>query len=154
MPPIHPAIVHYPVALMTFSVVADLLGYLSDSASLQAVGTWALFGAGVGAAVAIITGLFDMSRAKLKHAAHERVHVHMWVGLMLFAAIGGLTGWRWFVTLYPHHGLGWSYLIPAFVVLALTFFQGWLGGELVFSHRVGVAPTGEGTEAPDKTKES
>ena len=150
MPPIHPAIVHYPVALMTFSVVADLLGYLTDSASLQTAGTWALFGAGIGAAAAIITGLFDMNRAKLQHAAHKRVHVHMKVGLTLFVAIVGLTGWRWVVTLDPHHGLGWSYLIPAFVVLALTFLQGWLGGELVFSDGVGVTRTGQGTEPPGK----
>ena len=54
MPPIHPAIVHYPVALMTFSVVADLLGYLTDSASLQTAGTWALFGAGIGAAAPLL----------------------------------------------------------------------------------------------------
>ena len=152
MPPIHPAIVHYPVALMTFSVIADLLGYLTNSSSLQAAGTWALFGAGIGAAAAIITGLLDMKRAKLQHAAHKRVHVHMKVGLTLFVAIAGLIGWRWVVTLDPHHGLGWTYLIPAFVVLALTFFQGWLGGELVFTDGVGVAPTGRGTESPADAK--
>lgn len=45
MPPIHPAIVHYPIALMTLSVIADLLGYVMDSPSLQAAGTWALVGA-------------------------------------------------------------------------------------------------------------
>ncbi len=152
MPPIHPAIVHYPIALMTFSVIADLLGYLSDNASLQAASTWALFGAGIGAAAAIITGLFDMKRAKIKQAPHERVHDHMKVGLTLFVAIAALTGWRWVVTLDPHHGLGWSYFVPAFVVLALTFFQGWLGGELVFADGVGVAPTGQGTESPTDSK--
>ena len=144
MPPVHPAIVHYPIALITLSVIADLLGYFSDNPTLQATGTWALFGAGLGAAAAIITGLFDMKRAKTSHAVHERIHVHMKVGFVLFAAIVGLTFWRWIITLDPHHGLGWSYLIPALVVLALTFFQGWLGGELVFAHRVGVAPTGQG----------
>ena len=146
MPPIHPAIVHYPIALITLSVIADLLGYFINSPTLQATGTWALFGAGIGAAVAIIAGLIDMKRAKIKHATHERVHNHMKVGLLLFAAILGLTIWRWAATLDPHHGLGWSYLIPAFVVLALTFFQGWLGGELVFSDGVGVAVTGHGPE--------
>jgi uncharacterized membrane protein len=40
--------------------------------------------------------------------------------------------------------LGWGYLIAAVLVLALTFFQGWLGGELVFADGVGVAPTGQG----------
>ena len=70
----------------------------------------------------------------------------MKVGLTLFAAIIGLTIWRWVITLDPHHGLGWSYLIPAFLVLALTLFQGWLGGELVFTDGVGVARTDQDTK--------
>ena len=152
MPPIHPAIVHYPIALMTLSVIADLLGYLTDRPSLQAAGTWALFGAGLGAAIAIIAGLIDMNRAKIKPAPHKRVHFHMKVGFVLFAAIVGLTIWRWVISLDPHHRLGWTYLIPAFVVLALTFFQGWLGGELVFTDGVGVAPTGQGTESAAEAK--
>ncbi len=146
MPPVHPAVVHYPIALMTLSVIADLLGYFTNNPTLQATGTWALLGAGLGAAVAIIAGLFDMKRAKMKPATHERVHNHMKVGLTLFAAIIGLTIWRWVITLDPHHALGWSYFTPAFLVLALTFFQGWLGGELVFSDGVGVTPAGRGTE--------
>ena len=146
MPPIHPAVVHYPIALMTLSVIADLLGYFTNNPTLQATGTWALLGAGIGAAVAIIAGLIDMKRAKMKPATHERVHNHMKVGLTLFAAIIGLTIWRWIITLDPHHGLGWSYLIPAFVVLALTLFQGWLGGELVFTDGVGVARTDQDTK--------
>ena len=147
MPPIHPAVVHYPIALVTLSVIADLLGYLTNSPTLQATGTWALFGAGIGAVVAIIAGLIDMNREKIKQAPHKRVHFHMKVGFGVLAAIAGLTIWRWVVTLDPHHGLGWSYLIPAFVVLALTLFQGWLGGELVFADGVGVAATGQGTES-------
>lgn len=152
MPPIHPAVVHYPIALVTFSVICDLFGYVTNSPTLQAAGTWALFGAGIGAAVAIVAGLIDMKRAKIQPAPHRRVHLHMKVGLTLFVAILGLTVWRWVVTLDPHHGLGWSYLIPAFVVLALTFFQGWLGGELVFADGVGVAVTGQGTESAAEAK--
>ena len=45
MPPIHPAIVHYPIALVMLSVIADLIGYIRGSESLQMVGCWALIGA-------------------------------------------------------------------------------------------------------------
>ncbi len=61
MPPVHPAIVHFPVALVALSVVADLFGYLRDSASLRAAGWWALLGAGIDAALAVVTGLFTGS---------------------------------------------------------------------------------------------
>jgi len=56
MPPLHPAVVHYPLALVTLSVIADVLGYLINSPTLQAIGTWALFGAGVGAVIARQSG--------------------------------------------------------------------------------------------------
>ena len=146
MPPIHPAIVHYPIALVTFSVVADLLVYLTKSDSLQNVGWWALIGATLGAAAALVAGLFDMTREKIEDAAHHRVHTHMKVGFTLFAAIAGLAIWRWFIYTDRGYRLGWGYLVAALLVLGLTFFQGWLGGELVFTDGVGVAPTGQGTE--------
>jgi hypothetical protein len=40
-----------------------------------------------------------------------------------------------------------SYLVAAFLVLGITFFQGWYGSEMVYSYGAGVAPTGQGTEA-------
>lgn len=152
MPPVHPALVHFPVALVTLSVVADLLGYISGSDSLLGTGWWALAGAAVGAALAVPAGLFDMHRETIEHDAHERVHTHMKVGLALFSAIAGLTIWRWLIYIEVYNGPGWGYLVAAFVVLALTFFQGWLGSELVYSDGVGVAPTGQGTEPRSDAK--
>ena len=152
MPPVHPAIVHYPIALITLSVVADLFGFTFGSQSLQNAGWWALLGAAFGAAMTIVTGLFDMNREKIEDDAHGRVHFHMKVGIALFAAINAVTIWRWLIYTGSRYGLGWGYLIVAFVVLALTFFQGWLGGELVFSDGVGVAPTRQSTEPPSDAK--
>lgn len=152
MPPIHPAIVHYPIALVTLSVVADLLGYISGSESLPIAGWWALIGAAIGAAFAVVAGLFDMNREKIEEEAHKRVHTHMKVGLTLFASIAALTIWRWFIYTDQSYRLGWAYLVFALLVLGLTFFQGWLGGELVFADGVGVAPTGQGTESRRKAK--
>lgn len=154
MPPIHPALVHYPIALVTLAVIADLLGYSSGNESLKTVGWWALIGAAVGAALALVAGVFDMNREKIADEAHKRVHTHMKVGFTLFAAIVGLTVWRWFIYTDQSYRLGWGYLIAALLVLGLTFFQGWLGGELVFADGVGVAPTGQGTESSSKTESS
>lgn len=93
-----------------------------------------------------------MNREEIAHDAHRRVHTHMKVGLALFTAISGLTTWRWLLYTGIYDGPGWGYLVAAVVVLALTFFQGWLGGELVYSHGVGVSPTGQGTEPMDTAK--
>lgn len=146
MPPVHPAIVHFPVALLTLSVLADLFGYFYRSESLQDAGWWSLVAAAVGGALAIIAGLFDMNREKFTKKAHRQVHKHMKIGFALFAAIAVLTVWRWVIFSDRSYELNWFYLIFGCLVMALAFFQGWLGGELVFAYGVGVAPTGQGSE--------
>ena len=152
MPPVHPALVHFPIALVTLSVVADVLGFVGERSSLHAAGWWGLAGAALGAALAIPAGLFDMNREQIGHDAHKRVHTHMKVGLVLFAALAGLTMWRWLIYIDQSFRIGWGYLVAAVLVLGLTFVQGWLGTELVFSDGVGVAPSGEGTQRPREGK--
>lgn len=152
MPPIHPAIVHYPIALVTLSVIADLFGYLSSSPTLKGTGWWTLIAAAIGAALALVAGLFDMNREQIEDEAHKRVHTHMKVGFLLFTLIAALTVWRWSIYAGILSSLGWGYLAMALLVLALTLFQGWLGGELVFSGGVGVAPTGQGPESAEEAK--
>lgn len=153
MPPIHPAIVHFPIALVTLSVLADLVGYVFRSESLSGAALWSLAGAAVGAASAVIAGLFDMNRERMSEEAHHRVHFHMKVGFALLSAIVALAVWRWAVYTYNANAVNIAYLVGAFLVLGLTIFQGYLGGELVFSDGVGVAPTGQGTRPPDQTQD-
>ncbi len=104
--------------------------------------------------LAVAAGYYDMKREeeKLEHEAHEQVHKHMKVGFALLAAIAGLTVWRWLIYANQDYSLNWFYLIAAVLIVALTFFQGWLGGELVFGYGVGVAPTGQGTEPAREAK--
>lgn len=154
MPPIHPAIVHFPIALLVLSVIADFFGYIYQSDSLKGAGWWSLLGAAVGGVLAVAAGYYDMKREeeKLEHEAHEQVNKHMKVGFALLAAIAGLTIWRWLIYGNQDYSLNWFYLIAAILIVALAFFQGWLGGELVFGYGVGVAPTGQGTEAKREAK--
>jgi uncharacterized membrane protein len=63
MPPVHPAIIHFPIALVVFSFVADWLGYFRRSDSLRAAAFWSLVAAFLGATVAVATGYSDMWRA-------------------------------------------------------------------------------------------
>ena len=78
---------------------------------------------------------------------HHRVHRHRLMGLVLLAAIIGLTFWRW--TMYAADGVvPMVYLDLAVLTVALAAFQGWLGGELVYTDgvfvRQGETTTGEG----------
>ena len=138
MTPIHPMLVHFPIALLVGSVFADFLTVLGAGDSLREAGWWALLGAAVGAMFTVLAGLFDMYRALLTEAAHERVHQHMKVGFALATFIAALAIWRGMIHFEQGVGLGWPYMAVAFLAVGLAAFQGWLGGELVYTLGVGV----------------
>lgn len=153
MKPVHPILVHFPIALLSLSVAADLIGYFADVASLRDTGWWALLGAALGGVATATAGLYDMQRASLSEAVHHRVHRHMRVGLVLVAAIVGLTLWRWSVQsaggIVPM-----VYLDLAVLTVALAAFQGWLGGELVYTDGVFVAQANPAAKEGDNSAPS
>lgn len=127
---------HFPIALLSLSVAADLVAFFSNSASLRDTGWWALLGAAVGGVVTAAAGFYDMRRAPLEEDVHRLVHQHMRVGLALLAAMVGLTVWRWTVYTQTGQPVTALYLDAALLTMGLAGFQGWLGGELVYSHGV------------------
>ena len=137
MTPVHPMLVHFPIALLVTSVVVDFLAILGGGDSLRQAGWWALLGAALGAMFTVLAGVFDMYRASLMEAAHERVHQHMKVGFALATVIAALAIWR---GMLHEQGVapGWTYIAVAFLSVGLAAFQGWLGGELVYTLGVGV----------------
>jgi uncharacterized membrane protein len=135
--PVHPILVHFPIALLSLSVAADVIGFFGV-ASLRDTGWWALLGAALGGVATVAAGLFDMQRAKMTEAVHHRVHRHMHVGLVLVVAIVGLAVWRGSVY-YAGGIVPMFYLDMAVLTMALATFQGWLGGELVYTDGVFVA---------------
>lgn len=145
MPPLHPAFVHFPIALVVFSFIADLLGRLLNKPSLRSTGFWCLIAALVGGAITAATGYYDFSRDTLGDT-YKYVDFHMDLGFVLVGAVIVLTLWRWLVYARRDREPGIAYLIGALLVVGLTLFQGWYGGEMVYSQGAGVAAAGKGTE--------
>jgi uncharacterized membrane protein len=56
MPPLHPAIVHFPIAFVTLSFIADVLGRWLNNLALRATAFWSLFAAALGGIVAAAVG--------------------------------------------------------------------------------------------------
>ena len=151
MPPLHPAFVHFPIALVTLSFISDVLGRYLDKRSLRATAFWSLLGAVLGGILAAATGYWDMTRDTLGET-DRYVDFHMDFGWILLGVVAALFVWRWFIyerrDLVPHA----LYLVVAFLVICLTFFQAWYGGEMVYSQGAGVAAAGKGTEAESAGK--
>lgn len=148
--PIHPAIVHLPIAFVLLSAAADLCARLVKSevrrGAFRAVGFWSLLAALGGALLAIAAGYLDLDRLALARETSSFVYLHMTIGWVLAGCLTVLFAWRWLIWHRGQMTINTSYLVSVFLVLGITLFQGWYGGEMVYSYGAGVAPTGQGTE--------
>ena len=152
LPPVHPALVHFPIALITLSIIAEFIGYFWKSEAARTVAWWTLVGAVVGVAVTVPAGYSDMWRASLGPETHRLVETHMKTGWIVATGFVVLIAWRWFIRSRAERHPGGGYLTAATIVFALTMFQGWYGGEMVFAHGAGVAAVGQGVRPPERAK--
>lgn len=134
--PIHPLLVHFPIALLVSSFAADATYTIASVERLRDAGWWMLAAAALTAAPTALAGFIDMRRASLSAEVHVRVHRHMRVGIALLGVTVALAVWRWTFFTEPRGPLPMLYLDASFLAVALAAFQGWLGGELVYTHAV------------------
>jgi uncharacterized membrane protein len=146
IPPIHPALVHFPIALIIFSVIVDVLAKITNRRSLADVGFYSLIAGLIGGVLTIAAGYWDMNRADLSRITHQFVDQHLIIGWVLAVCLVFLSIWRWRISAGNERAVSRPYIAAAVFTLALTCFQGWYGGEMVFAHGAGVAPAGQGTE--------
>lgn len=155
--PVHPALVHLPIAFVLLSVAADFAARLMKSepqrAAFRTVGFWSLLAALAGGALTIAAGYLDMSRATLAPETQELVELHETIGWVLAICLAILSGWRWLIWHRGQMTINTAYLVAAFLVLGITLFQGWYGGEMVYAYGAGVAPAGQGTQTVDAARE-
>lgn len=147
--PIHPALIPFPIGLLVFSLIADLIyWWRGNPVWKDYVAFYTLFGGIIGGAAAAIPGLIDWAtltdRATVKVANwHARVMI---ITLLIFGAgfyLRTTTGSGWVLSM-PTLPL----ILSAVGVLGLTI-GGYLGGELVFRHGVAVTEQTMKTAQPD-----
>jgi uncharacterized membrane protein len=146
--PIHPALIPFPIGLLAFSFIADLI-YLWQGNTVwkDYVAFYTLLGGIIGAVAAAIPGLIDW--ASLTDQAAVRV-ANWHARVMIITVL--IFGASFF--LRTTSGAAWTASLPmlplllSFVgIIALTV-GGYLGGELVFRH--GVAVTRQAKNAAEQ----
>jgi uncharacterized membrane protein len=136
--PLHPALTHFPIALLSLVPVWDFLGLFLGEPFWFSV-AFINIAAGLVLAVAAMTaGLIDYLALPAKSPAEKTAFWHMLTTLtgaaLFFLSIvfrNNLTNALHGLSLYC--ALGFSLLGVVFI-----FVGGWLGGELVFTHKVGI----------------
>jgi uncharacterized membrane protein len=133
--PLHPALVHFPIALLISATIADFawIAGLTDDTKLGAV---MMAGGLVTGLVAMAAGLLDFARLNEAAVPHALRHIGAvalaWLGyaVALYLRRDSLSG---------QTEPGIASLIASFVGAILLALGGWLGGRLVYSFGAGVS---------------
>ena len=152
--PIHPMLIPFPIGLLVFSLVADLIYLWRGSLVWESyIAFYTLLGGIIGAVAAAIPGLIDWAtltdRAAVKVANwHARVNV---VGLLIFIASFYLRTARGSQLI----NMPMLPIILSIVGVIGLAIAGYLGGELVFRHGVAVnaqSSAPQKADAPDRIR--
>jgi len=132
-------LIPFPIALWVFSLVADLLYLWRGNSHWPLIAFYSLLAGCLGAVAAALFGLIDYLAIKDKQVVkvanwHARLNV---LALVLFAA-------SWYLRTdsgsdMVNDSLKIPFALSVLGVIVVTI-SGWLGGELVYKHGVGVNP--------------
>lgn len=147
----HPATVHFPIALLPLSLGADALGRLTGDYALQEMGRRTMPLAAASAVTAAAFGLIAQETVHAEGQAHDLLVTHRTLnaGLVGLTAAMALQRMR---TRRP--GLG--YFAVGLAALGAMGYSAWVGGRMAYEHGLGVKPAGGLNEArgPEVTLEN
>jgi uncharacterized membrane protein len=145
MYPFHAPAVHLPIGLLLGNALLTALYLRRGDMTLETSAYHCLWLGWVGAALAVAAGIFDAAR-QLFDPANPRtdalgwINAHALVGLALLVVY-----WQcWQMrrrrpTILADPAARRGYLVRLALGVALLMLDGWLGGHLVYSLRLGIA---------------
>lgn len=145
MPPIHPAFVHIPLALLPTAVLLATWAAWKDAHWARRAARVLLALGLLGALAAVLSGVLEEDAAVgvVDAAAMAAIQRHKLVALVATGVFALLTGWLWWrpTTLTTRrHAI--AFLVAGWLGVALILLAGYLGGEVVYVHGVGVDAQG------------
>jgi uncharacterized membrane protein len=147
---VHPALAHFPVALLPTAVAADLIGTLTDNEALMETGRQLMPVAAASVAATGIAGFAAQEAVRTGDESHDLLVTHRTLNIGLLVLSVALAGIR-VRSRRPSAG----YLLAGLAGAALVTYSGYLGGRMVYAHGVGVDPA-DGVErerAPEMPRE-
>ena len=133
--PIHPMLVGFPIAFFAATVATDVAFHQTANTAWATASQW-LLGAGlVMAALAALAGLTDFLGER-RIRALSQAWLHM-VGNVIVVLIELANWFLRFRAAAPQ--VTGAELTLSVVALLILLFNGWMGWEMVYKHRVGIA---------------
>ena len=133
--PIHPMLIPFPIALWIFSLVCDLI-YAMDWGTIiwNDMAFYTMAGGVLGALAAAVPGYLDyrsLSDPNVKRIGQWHMLINLSI-VILFLINMSLRMWSAPGAVLP--------ILLSLIGIGLLSVSGWLGGELVYVHRVAVEP--------------
>lgn len=149
--PLHPALVHLPLALFPLSVLLDLASWALHAPELQLVRASfvALVGGLATGLVAGVVGMVDYTDIRDDHPAKKPATAHLILNLIALGLFGLGAGLR-----YGELDAARTPAVPLFISLgafAVLGYSGYLGGHLIYNDGIGVGRHRRRTRTPEHT---
>jgi uncharacterized membrane protein len=129
--PIHPMLVVLPLGLWVAALVFDTIYAVGRDQSMRVVAFWNVGAGVIGAVLAAIPGFVDWLSLTGRAARVGTYHLLLNLGAVAVFAV------NWFVRTRVDGDSPWPLILSIVGVVAVGV-SGWLGGQLVYVHRVGV----------------
>ena len=140
----HPAVVHFPLALIVSAALlligARLAARDSAAATLATVGTWNLCLGAVTAVLALASGLAAVLDLNVSEAAHLAISLHAKWAMFASLAVVLLAVWRGAGTA-PDSRPSWLFVMLLAAAALALLATGYRGGENVYRYGIGVLGT-------------
>ena len=135
--PIHPMLVPFPIVCFVGAFVTDLVFLNNGNAGWAEASRW-LLGIGlVMAALAAVAGLTDfMGDDRVRRLGDAVKHMLANVTAVVLEVVNLVLRFN------NDDAVGSIGVYLSGIVVLILLYSGWLGGELVYRHRVGVEPAG------------
>lgn len=134
---VHPSLVHFPLTLVPLAVGADAIGRFTGNKKLTWLGRWGIAASAITGAVAGLAGLIAQEEVNVSGNTMDMLITHRNLNL---AAVGAITALAFQRARVKEPSIG--YLLGGFAALGVMVYSGYIGGELVYRHGVGVEPAG------------
>jgi nitrite reductase/ring-hydroxylating ferredoxin subunit/uncharacterized membrane protein len=150
--PLHPALVHLPIALFPISVLLDLASWMfgdgSNTALVHGAFACILLGLATGLLAGLV-GLVDYTDIRDDHPAKKIATRHMILNLVALGIFGASAGLR--LGHWDAEKTAALPLILSLAGLALLSYSGYLGGHLVYEDGIAVGRHRRRTRLPETT---
>lgn len=144
--PLHPMLIPIPIGAFVLALVGDLAYLGTSNPFWHSFATWSIVAGVVSGLLAAVPGLIDYLTVVRGRDARRKATMHMVLNVSLVAVFAINAAIRFLTTATTGPNL---WLTVALTVLAdvALLASGWLGGELVYKHRIGVEEPGQSEEA-------